>query len=126
MLRKVVLPEPDGPVTATNSPSPTETDRSRSAWVSTSRSHTPWRRPSCEAFEKLLVALLGDAHAPGVAEGGGAGDDDPIADLGARQELDGVEADRAGPDRPALGDAAVDDVRGVAAAGLEERAALDL
>jgi hypothetical protein len=35
MLRNVVLPEPDGPVTATNSPSPTSSVRSRSAWVST-------------------------------------------------------------------------------------------
>ena len=34
MLRKVVLPEPDGPVTATNSPSRTEIEKSRSACVS--------------------------------------------------------------------------------------------
>ena len=34
MLRKVVLPEPDGPVTATNSPSRTWMSKPRSAWVS--------------------------------------------------------------------------------------------
>ena len=31
MVRKVVLPEPDGPVTATNSPSRTWIEKSRSA-----------------------------------------------------------------------------------------------
>src|SRR5690242_18966828 len=35
MLRKVVLPEPDGPVTATNSPSRTCRTSERNAWVST-------------------------------------------------------------------------------------------
>ena len=35
MLRNVVLPEPDGPVTATNSPALTSSVRSRTAWVST-------------------------------------------------------------------------------------------
>ncbi len=35
MLRKVVLPEPDGPVTARNSPVATSSVSSRSAWVST-------------------------------------------------------------------------------------------
>ena len=34
MLRKVVLPDPDGPVTATNSPSRTWMSNPRSAWVS--------------------------------------------------------------------------------------------
>ena len=35
MLRNVVLPEPDGPVTDRNSPSSTVSERPRNAWVST-------------------------------------------------------------------------------------------
>src|SRR5690554_4675387 len=35
MLRKVVFPEPEGPVTDTNSPAQTSRLKSRSAWVST-------------------------------------------------------------------------------------------
>src|SRR5690554_6355906 len=35
MLRKLVFPEPEGPVTDTNSPAQTSRLKSRSAWVST-------------------------------------------------------------------------------------------
>src|SRR5688572_26220332 len=122
MLRNVVLPEPDGPVTATNSPSSTFIVRSRSAWVSTIEVRYTLDTSFIVNIGGLLVC---DPNSFCFAEGVGTRHHDPVAGLRAVEDLDRVEADRADLDGPALGDVTIDEVRDVPAPALEERAALD-
>src|SRR5690606_19640573 len=96
MLRKVVLPEPDGPVTATNSPSRTCRSSERSAWVSTwsvrksLETDCIWSMGgSCaERWKRGSV----DGNALGIAEQIGTGDDDLLARLQAFDDLDLAQA----------------------------------
>src|SRR5690554_2696212 len=67
----------------------------------------------------------GDAYAVGGVEAVAAGDHDALALLQAFEDLHGVEADRAGGDRPAFGAAAVHHVGEAATLLLQERTALD-
>src|SRR5690349_19256594 len=94
MFRKLVLPEPDGPVTVTNSPCLTSISKPRSAWVS-----IMWVRYTLlrlvmrsMGFSSLVLVLAVDRDAIGVIETVGAGDDHLVARLQARQDLDGGNA----------------------------------
>src|SRR5690349_3126325 len=129
MLRKVVLPEPEGPVTATNSPCLTWMSKPRSAWVSimcvrytllklVMRSIVGSSLRSCRVWGSVV-----DGDALGVLEGIGAGDHDAVAHLQAGKDLDRGHAGGAQLDRAAHGDAAVHHVGGAAALVLDEGAA---
>src|SRR5690348_3032765 len=150
MLRKVVLPEPDGPVTATNSPSRTWIEKSRNACVS-----TIWVRYTlerCDIFSmtaswfsvfagwmqetgsglrigrrqtSLVSRLSVQNHFRRAVEGIGAGNHDAVAFLDAGEKLDCVQTGRADLDRRALGDAVAHDVGDAAGAGIDERTAVD-
>src|SRR5690606_11592281 len=124
MLRKVVLPEPEGPVTATYSPSRTCRASALRAWVSTSsvrETLLTWRISSMGLSSSLAAV---DAPGPGIAERVAAGDHDTVPFLQSLHDLHRAQAAGAGADGAPHRDVAVHDVGAGAAALFQERAAV--
>src|ERR1041385_1693499 len=122
MLRNVVLPEPDGPMTETNSPASTVSESPSSACVSTSSVRYTLRMAFISSMRSS--PLMKD-HGLCVAERGGVGHDDPFPFFQSAHDFDFGCADGARFDGAPRGAVAVDDVRAPAAAAFEEGAARD-
>src|SRR5882724_1507595 len=132
IFRKVVLPEPEGPVTATNSPSRTWIEKSRKACVS-----TMWVRYTLERCDIFSMTGLGNRSREKrgqrsiqndflrAIERIRAGDDDAIAFLDTGYQLNGIQTCRADLDRRAFGDAVAHDVSDTASARIHKRATLN-
>src|SRR4051812_17097366 len=115
MFRKLVLPEPDGPVTVTNSPSLTSISKPRRACVSIMWVRYTLLRLVMRSMVCPLNWLLIDRDAVGVVECIGACHYDFVALLQSGYDFDCRDAGRAHRDRGAHGDAVADHV-GIASA----------
>src|ERR1043165_5798395 len=120
MLRKVVFPEPDGPMTETNSPSPTVSDNPSSACVSTRSVRYTFLMPFICSI-RCPPSLQNDCSR--AAEGRGIARDDALPFVQPADDFDFRDAGRAGDDVAFVGALAVDDPRAPPAAALQPRAA---
>src|ERR1043165_3636156 len=119
MLRKVVFPEPDGPMTETNSPSPTVSDNPSSACVSTRSVRYTFLMPFICRIP-FPPSLQNDCSR--AAEGRGIARDDALPFVQPADDFDFRDAGRAGDDVALVGDLAVDDPRAPPAAAPQPRA----